>query len=184
MVPGRRLGKETTMRALCALVVLMLATAALAGEMTPQQAMEKTMNCPVCSAWSQEPGVDQNIRYDVVQTKHGYIETFMSADEKMMPAFEKCAAECEKRMATIPSMTQEQKDKLCPFCVGYQKLASRTDLEFEMHKTHMGWVTVASSATPDGVKALQGYAMKAKKHADLLAQAAQEMSKEPQKAKM
>jgi len=67
------------MRALCALVVLMLATAALAGEMTPQQAMEKTMNCPVCSAWSQEPGVDQNIRYDVVnrETIRGGVDIAM-----------------------------------------------------------------------------------------------------------
>jgi hypothetical protein len=169
------------------LAVLALATAALAGtgEMTPQQAMEKMMNCPVCSAWSTEPGVTDNIRYDIIQTKNGYVETFMTADEKMMPAFEKCGAECEKRMAAIPTMDKEQKDKLCPFCVGHIKLSSRTDLEFEMHKTHMGWVSVASATTPDGVKALHGYAAKAKKHADLLAQAGAEMSKkDAQKAKM
>ena len=42
------------MRALCTVAALMmLATAAFAGSaMTPQQAMEKTMNCPVCSAWT------------------------------------------------------------------------------------------------------------------------------------
>lgn len=176
------------MRALCVLAVLTLATAALAGtagEMTPQQAMDKMMKCPVCSAWSEEAGVVDNIRYDMITTKNGYVETFMSASEKMMPAFEKCGAECEKRVATIPSMTQEQKDKLCPFCVGQMKLASRKDLEFEMHKTHMGWITVASSTTPEGVEALHGYAKKAQKHAALLAEAAMEMQKkEPQKAKM
>ncbi|MDH3197079.1 MAG: hypothetical protein OEO21_02460 [Candidatus Krumholzibacteria bacterium] len=176
------------MRALCLLAALAFATTAVAGtagEMTPQQAMEKMNNCPVCSAWSKEAGVTDNIRYDIIQTKNGYVETFMSADEKMMPAFEKCGAECEKRMAAIPTMSKEQMDKLCPFCVGQGKLASRTDLGFEMHKTHMGWVSVASSSTPDGVKALHDYAAAAKKHADLLAQAgAEKAKKDVQKAKM
>jgi hypothetical protein len=54
-----------------------------------------------------------------------------------------------------------------------------------MYKVHMGWVSVASSTTPDGVKALHEYAAKAKKHADLLAQAGAEMSKKDvQKGKM
>jgi len=173
------------MRALCMLAVLMIATAVVAGEMTPQQAMEKTMNCPVCSVWGKDPAISMNMRYDIVQTKNGYVETMMTADEKMMPEFEKCAAECEKRAAGIPSMSKEQKDMLCPFCVGQMKMADRKDLSFEMHQIHMGWVTVASSATPEGVEALHGYAMKAKKHADLLAQAGEEMSKKgAQKAKM
>ena len=40
--------------------------------MTPQQAMQATMNCPVCSAWT--PDVSMNIRYDVFMTKNGYVE--------------------------------------------------------------------------------------------------------------
>jgi hypothetical protein len=174
-------------RILCTVAVLAIAAGAVAGtgEMTPQMAMEKMMNCPVCSAWNTPPTVGPAIRYSIQETKNGYIETFMSADEKLMPDFEKCYAECEKRVMGIPSMTQEQKDKLCPFCIGHVKMMDRKDLTFESVKTPLGWVTVASSSSAEGTKALQTYASTAKKQADLLEAAGKEMGqKEVQKSKM
>jgi len=174
-------------RVLCTAAVLVFATAAFAGtgELTPQQAMEKTMNCPVCSAFNEPATVGPSIRYSIQATKTGYVETFMTADEKIMPDFEKCHAECERRAMGIPSMTKEQKDMLCPFCVGHVTMMDRKDLSFDSIKTPMGWVTVASSSTPEGVKALETYAATAKKHSDLLAAAGKEMSsKEVMKSKM
>jgi hypothetical protein len=85
----------------------------------------------------------------------------------------------------IPSMTQAQKDALCPFCIGHMKMMDRKDLTFETAKTPMGWVTVASSSSPEGVKALQTYASAAKHHSDLLQAAGKEMgNKEVMKSKM
>lgn len=175
------------MRILCTVAVITIATAAFAGtgEMTPQQAMEEMMNCPVCSAWNEPPTVGPSIRYHIQTTKNGYVETFMTADEKIMPDFEKCYAECEKRAMGIAQMSQEQKDKLCPFCIGRVKMMDRKDLAFETVKTPLGWVTIASSSTADGVKALQNYASAAKHQAELLEAAGKEMqNKDVMKSKM
>lgn len=172
------------MRVLCTVAVLMLATAAFAGSnMTPQQAMEKTMNCPVCSAWT--PDVSQNIRYDIFVTKNGYIESFMNANESTMDAFNKCAAECEKRAATIPSMSADQKAKLCPFCTARMDLMGSKDVVLENFKTHTGWVTVATTTSAAGQKTAAEYAAAMKAQSDLLEAAGKEMAKpETMKGKM
>lgn len=171
-------------RVLCTVAVLMLATAAFAGSaLTPQQAMEKTMNCPVCSAWT--PDVSQNIRYDVFPTKNGYIESFMNANEATMEAFNKCAAECEKRAAGIPTMSADQKAKLCPFCTAHMGIMGQKDLVMENFKTHTGWVTVATATTPAAQKVATEYAANMKAHCDLLEAAGKEMGKsETMKSKM
>lgn len=171
-------------RALCTVAVLMLATAAFAGTaLTPQQAMEKTMNCPVCSAWT--PEVSQNIRYDIFTSKNGYVEAFMCADETKMDAFDKCAAECEKRAATIPTMSADQKAKLCPFCTAKAGLMGNQDVVIESFKSHAGWITVTTASSAAGQKATQEYAAQMKAQADLMEAAAREMAKpETMKAKM
>ncbi len=177
-------------RILCTVAALMLATVAMAGTasktdtMTPAEAMGKMMNCPVCSAWMMDPAIGPNIRHAVYPTKNGYVETMMTADESTMPSFEKAEAECERRAATIPTMTQDQKDTLCPLCVGHMTFMGRKDVTVENFKTPDGWVTVASATTPDGVKALHDYAATSKNFSDLLSQAGADMSKEPMKSKM
>ena len=173
------------MRILCTVAALMLATVAFAGssDMTPQMAMEKVMNCPVCSAWT--PDVSQNIRCDIFTTKNGYIESFMNSNESMAPAFETCAAECEKRIGSVASMTAEQKAKLCPFCQARVKLMGQKDVTLENFKTHMGWITVGSSTTPAGQKALAEYAAASKQQLDLMEAAMKEMANpETMKSKM
>ena len=172
-------------RVMCTFAVLLIAVAAFAGtELTPQQAMEKTMNCPVCSAFNVEPALGPTLRYDITPTKTGFIETMQTSNEAMKPAFDKAAAECEKRAAGIPTMTAEQKAKLCPFCVAHTQL-DRKDLTFDQASTALGMVNVASSSTPDGVKALHDYAAACKKQSDLLHQAGIEMQQgQVQKAKM
>jgi hypothetical protein len=60
----------------------------------------------------------------------------------------------------------------------------RKDVAFEGGKTTMGWVTVATASTPEGVKALHDYAAMSKEFSDKLAQAGKEMAKEPMKSKM
>lgn len=171
-------------RVLCTVALLMLATAAFAGSaMTPKQAMEATMNCPVCSAWT--PEVSQNIRYDIFTTKNGYIESFMNANEAMSDQFNASAAECEKRAAAIPTMSADQKAKLCPFCQARMGLMSQKDIVLENFKTHNGWITVATATTPDGQKATMEYAKGMKTQADMLEAAAKEMGKpEVMKGKM
>ena len=172
------------MRVLCTVAALALATAAFAGStMTPKQAMDSTMNCPVCSAWT--PDVSQNIRYDVFTTKNGYIESFMNANEATMDAFNTCAAECQKRAASIPTMSADQKAKLCPMCTARMSLMSSKDVVLESFKTHTGFVTVATATTPAGNKTVQEYAAAMKGHSDLLEAAAREMGKpETMKGKM
>jgi hypothetical protein len=165
-------------------MLALVATTAFAGSaLTPQQAMEKVMNCPVCSAWT--PDVSQNIRYDVFTTKTGYVESFANANESTMDAFNKCAAECEKRAATIPTMSAEQKAKLCPFCTARMGLMESKDVVLESFKTHCGFVTIASAASPAGNKAAQEYVAAMKMQADLMETAAKEMAKpETMKGKM
>lgn len=172
-------------RVLCTVAALMLATAAfaVAGALTPQQAMEKTMNCPVCSAWT--PDVSQNIRYDIFMTKTGYVESFMNANESTADAFAKCAADCEKRAATIPTMSADQKAKLCGFCEARAGLMSQKDVTLENFQAHNGWITVATYSSPSGQKALTEYATAMKTQADLMEAAAKEMGKpEVMKGKM
>ena len=172
-------------RVLCIAAVLMFAVAAFAGTvaMTPQQAMEKTMNCPVCSAWT--PDVSKNIRYDIFTTKTGSVESFMNADETSSAAFEKSAAECEKRAATIPTMSADQKAKLCPFCQARMGLMMQKDVTMENFRTHGGMITVTTASTPAGQKAVSEYASAMKAQADLMEAAAKEMGKpEVMKSKM
>jgi hypothetical protein len=177
-------------RILFTIAAMMVATMAFAGtasktsDMTPQQAMATMGSCPVCSVWMTEPALGPNIRHSVFATKSGYVETLMTADQSTMPAFEKCAAECEKRAATIPTMAKDQKDKLCPLCSGQMAFMSRTDVTVETFKTEMGLLSVASATTPDGVKALHEYARTSEEFGRLLSKAGAEMSKEPMKSKM
>lgn len=166
---------------LCTVAVLMLAGIAFgAGEMTPQQTMEKVMNCPVCSAWNP---VAQNIRYDIFTTKTGTIESFMNAGADQA-TWDACSADCEKRMGTVATMTAEQKAKLCPFCMAHMNLTNAKDVSVQNYKAHTGWITVATANTPAGQKALSDYSMSMKNTAAQLEMAAKDMKPETQKSKM
>ncbi|HEX5132716.1 MAG TPA: hypothetical protein VFX92_09540 [Candidatus Krumholzibacteria bacterium] len=177
-------------RVFCTAVALMIATVAFAGttanldNMTPQQAMDKMTNCPVCSAFMVDPALGPTIRHSVFATKTGYVETMMTADAGMMPSFKKAEAECERRAGTIPTMTQAEKDKLCPICTGRMAFMGRADAAVENFNTDMGVITVASSNTPEGVKALHDYAATSEHFGGLLAKAGMDMGKEPMKSKM
>jgi len=166
---------------LCTVAVLMLASIAFAaGEMTPQQAMEKVMNCPVCSAWNP---VALNIRYDIFTTKTGTIETFMNAGADQA-AWDAASADCEKRMATVPTMTAEQKAKLCPFCMAHMNLTSAKDVTIQNYKAHTGYVTTATWNTPAGQKAVTDYATSMKSTSQMLETAAKDMKPADMKGKM
>jgi len=161
--------------------VLMLTSIAFAaGEMTPQQAMEKVMNCPVCSAWNP---VAQNIRYDIFTTKTGTIETFMNAGADQA-AWDAASADCEKRMATVPTMTAEQKAKLCPFCMAHMNLTNAKDVTIQNYKAHTGYVTTATWNTPAGQKAVTDYATSMKSTSQMLETAAKDMKPADMKGKM
>ncbi|HXS10630.1 MAG TPA: hypothetical protein VN852_11660 [Candidatus Krumholzibacteria bacterium] len=166
---------------LCTVAVLMLTSIAFAaGEMTPQQAMEKVMNCPVCSAWNP---VAQNIRYDIFTTKTGTIETFMNAGADQA-AWDAASADCEKRMATVPTMTAEQKAKLCPFCMAHMNLTNAKDVTIQNYKAHTGYVTTATWNTPAGQKAVTDYATSMKSTSQMLETAAKDMKPADMKGKM
>jgi hypothetical protein len=177
-------------RVLCTVAALMVATAAFAGtapkmdEMTPEQAMAAMTNCPVCSVWMTDPALGPTIRHNIFATKTGYVEMLSTADAAMVPAFDKCAMECEKRAEGIPAMSKDQKAMLCPLCNGQMAVHGRADVTFENFKTDSGVMTVASSSTPDGVKALHGYAASSKAFGEKMAQAGTAMGKEPMKSKM
>ncbi len=177
-------------RVICTVAALMVASIAVAGtapkmdKMTPQQAMETMSNCPVCSVWMQEPALGPTIRHNAFTTKTGYVETVMTADQNMMPVFAKSVAECDKRVAGMATMTPEQKDKLCPLCIGHMSFMSRKDVTVEKFNTDLGMVVVASASSPEGVKALHEYAANSKQFSELMAKAGKEMGKEPMKSKM
>jgi hypothetical protein len=167
---------------LCTVAVLMLASLAFAaGEtMTPQQVMDKVMNCPVCSAWNP---VAQNIRYDIFTTKSGVIESFMNAGAD--PAtWDACAADCEKRMASIPSMTADQKAKLCPLCMSHMTLSGAKDVSSQNFKAQTGMITYSMASSPAGQKALSEYAASMKSTSEMLAAAAKDMKSGEMKGKM
>jgi hypothetical protein len=172
-------------RVLCTVAALMIATVAFAGsDLTPQQAMDKAMNCPVCAAWGVEPALGPTIRYDIATTKTGFIEVMQTSNEAMKPAFDKAEADCEKRAAGIATMSADEKAKLCPFCVAHMAI-DRKDVAFDNANTALGVVRVASSSTPEGIKALHDYAAACQKQSDLMHEAAKSMPpKEVQKAKM
>jgi hypothetical protein len=172
-------------RVLCTVAALAVATAAFAGtDLTPQQAWDKMINCPVCSAWNQDPALGPTLRYDVQQTKSGFVEIFQTSNEAMKPAFDKAEAECERRAATIPTMSAADKSKLCPFCTAHAMI-DRKDVSIEDVQTSLGFVHVGTSTSPDGIKALHDYAAACKKQSDLIQQASMEMQKKSvQKAKM
>lgn len=174
-------------RVLCTVAALMLATVAFAGsmgDMTPQQAMDKVMNCPVCSAFGADPALGPTMRHNVIETKAGYVDVCVTASEAMVPSLDKAHTECMARCKAIPTMTAEQKGKLCDCCNAMTALMNRKDITWEGGKTETGIVTVASASSPDGVKALHEYAELSQKTTNLLMQAAMQMSKEPQKSKM
>ncbi len=183
-------------RVLCTIAALMVATSAFAGDpakkmgasmdaMTPDQAMSAMANCPVCSVWMKDPALGPTMRHSVFATKTGYVEMLSTADPAMIPSFEKCAAECETRAHGIANMSKEQKDKLCPLCMGQMKFMGRSDVTVENFKTDSGFVAVASSNTAEGVKALHEYAATSKAFGEKMAQAGEAMGKkEPMKSKM
>jgi hypothetical protein len=168
----------------------MVATAAFAGtpakmgDMTPQQAMASMSNCPVCSVWMTDPALGPTLRHNVFATKTGYVEMLATADAAMVPSFDKCAMECEKRAEGIPSMSKDQKDKLCPLCIGQMTFMGRADVTVENFKTDSGMIAVASASTPEGIKVLHDYAASSKAFGDKMSQAGTEMGKEPAKSKM
>jgi hypothetical protein len=99
--------------------------------------------------------------------------------------WDKAAAECEKRMATVPTMSADQKAKLCPFCMAHMTVMDQKDITMENYKTHTGWVTIATSTSPAGQKALNEYAASMKGTSGLLEAAAKDMAKpETMKSKM
>jgi hypothetical protein len=166
---------------LCTVAVLMLASVAFAaGEMTPQQAMEKVMNCPVCSAWNP---VAQNIRYDIFTTKNGTVESFMNAGADQA-TWDACSADCSKRMASISTMSADQKAKLCPFCMAHMSLSGQKDVSVQNFQAKTGWISVATASTPAGQKALTDYAMSMKNTSSLLETAAKDMKPAEMKSKM
>jgi len=178
-------------RVLCTVAVLMIAigaTAAFAGTaatLTPQQAWDKMANCPVCSAWNQNPALGPTLRYDIASTKDGFVETFQTIDPSMKAEFDKADAECERRAATIPTMSAADKAKLCPFCTAHVTLAGHKDASVEDVKMTYGIVNIGAATTPDGINALHEYAEACSKQSALIQQAAMEMQKSGvQKAKM
>jgi len=177
-------------RVLCTVAVLLVAVSAFAGtaakmdDMTPQQAWSALTNCPVCSAWMQDPALGPTIQHSIFATKTGYVETMSTADAAMVPSFMKADAECQTRAASIGSMAAEEKAKLCPICSGMMKFMGRSDVTMENFKTDMGVITVASSNTAEGLKALHDYAAMNEAFSQKLSKAGEMMSKDPAKAKM
>jgi len=99
-------------------------------------------------------------------------------------AWDAASADCEKRMATVPTMTAEQKAKLCPFCMAHMNLTSAKDVTIQNYKAHTGYVTTATWNTPAGQKAVTDYATSMKSTSQMLETAAKDMKPADMKGKM
>lgn len=162
--------------AIVALAVALVAAVAYAGDMTPEQAMQKMMNCEACRPMNDYPQLGPNIRFDMVETDNGFVSTFMIADESVMPAYHECEQKCQETRAKAMKFTDEEaQQKLCPFCQGMRKVMARKDVQVSEYPTTLGDVTVATASSPEGVQALHDYAKMAKETSQLLKQAAMNM---------
>ena len=162
-----------------AAAVVALATVATAADMTPQQAMDKMMNCVACKPMNDYPQLAPNIRFDIQDTKTGFISSFLMADEKVMPAFAECEKKCEVARAEAMKLSDEEAaTKLCPFCVGMRKVMARSDVAMENVGVSLGKVMVATASTAEGVSALHDYAIMARETSALLDKAAIEMQQQ------
>ncbi len=161
---------------LAVLAIAIVGAVAIAGNMTPEQAMEKMMNCEACKPMNEYPQPGPNIRFDMIETDNGFISTFMMADESVVPAYRECEKKCEAtRGAAMKMSDEEAKEKLCPFCIGMRTVTAREDVTVKTYPTSMGSVTVAEATSEEGTKALHAYAAMAKETNALLTEAAMKM---------
>ncbi|GAB4315234.1 MAG: hypothetical protein Kow0074_02710 [Candidatus Zixiibacteriota bacterium] len=164
---------------LALLAVAALCAVAVAGDMTPEQAMEKMMKCEACKPMNEYPQLGPNIRFDMIETDDGFVSTFMMADESLMPSYKECEKKCEvTRMAAMKMTDAEAEEKLCPFCLGMRKVMARDDVKVSTHATALGSVTIATASTAEGTKALHDYAKMAEETSSLLAEATMKMMKD------
>ena len=165
--------------AMVTLAIALLFAVAVAGDMTPEQAMQKMMSCEACKPMSEYPQLGPNIRFDIAQTDNGFVSTFMLADEKLMPAFHECEKKCEEtRKAAMSYTDAEAETKLCPFCQGMRSVMARQDVKVNHFPAALGQICVATSTTAEGTKALHDYATNAKETSDLLTEATMKMMQE------
>jgi len=129
--------------------VALVATVAVAGNMTPQELTTKVTNCPNCKAMANYPELMTNLRPDIFATQSGFVSTFLVADAKALPACQKWEGECAANAAK-----PELASSMCPICVSYGGLMMNKEVKMESFVGSMGRVTVASSATKAGVDAL------------------------------
>jgi hypothetical protein len=164
---------------LAVVMIALFSAVAVAGDMTPEMAMQKMMNCEACKPMMEYPQLGPNIRFDVIETDNGFVSTFMMADESVMPAYKECEKKCEAtRKAAMTLTDEEAKEKLCPFCVGMRKVMAREDVKVNNYPTSMGSVTVATASSDEGTKALHDYAKMSKETSALLDEAAKKMMME------
>jgi hypothetical protein len=154
---------------LVAAAIAGVAAVAVARDMTPQQAMEKMMNCMACKPMNDYPQIGANIRYDIKDTKTGFVASFLMADESLMPAYKECEKKCEAARAEAMKLTDEEAAaRLCPFCAGLRKLMARDDVTIDNIGVTLGQIMVATSSTKEGVAALHDYSMMARETSALL----------------
>ena len=161
-----------------ATAVAVIGAMAVAGQMTPQELTMKVANCPSCKAMANYPDLGPNLRPDIFETSTGYVSTFLMADAKYLPTCAKWEKDCETIMAGAAKMSRADLEKtFCPVCVGMSDLMGRKDVKMETFMGSMGRVTVASSATPEGVTALHAMVKTMNEAKAVMPQAFAEMMK-------
>jgi hypothetical protein len=164
------------------LSVVLVAPGVVALDMTPEQAMQKMMNCVSCKPMMEYPELGPNIRYDIFDIENGFVSSFVVANEKLMPVLDECSKKCEATYAAAAKMsTEDAKEKLCPFCCGMHGLHARGDVKIQDFKSQMGSVTLVTSDTEEGIKAVHAVAQDFREMNKLLSEAAASMPKEMHK---
>jgi len=132
--------------------IMLVATVAVAGTMTPAELTTKITNCPNCKALANYPELMPNLRPEIFKTDAGFVSAFLVADAKMLPMCQKWESEC-----TANAGNPEMASSMCPICVSYGSMMMNKEIKMESFMGAMGRITVASSATKAGVEQLHAH---------------------------
>jgi hypothetical protein len=157
-------------RVICLLVLALTVPAvALAGDPTADQMMQRMMNCVICKPYAEHPEMHPSMRVNTLDTENGFMWVMAVADEKHVGTLHQCHEQCSANIEANKNMKPaDYATKLCPMCEGMFKLMARGDVKLEEFKTHMGEITLATSATKEGVKALHDFAAESRKMHEMM----------------
>jgi hypothetical protein len=156
-------------------VAVPIVATAGAGDLTPEELMQKFMSCIACAPYMEYPELGTGLKWDTEKTTHGMLLAQTVTDEALLPKLRECEVKLKvSRAAAMEMSPEEASEKLCPFCSGVHALIGRGDVEFEEVALSLGTVTMATSGTDEGVAAIHAHVDESHKMMEMMEAAAPE----------